>query len=94
MKPPCIQWVSRQSRRWLVVVILAAASFGLGFWASDRRMADKVDEAAQRRIGEFVRIADSLGILDRRRLEEVLASMTEGRDDTSQSERDPRRPRQ
>ena len=70
MKPPAIyQWFIR---RWLAAVILAAISFCLGFWISDRRLAKKVSESAQGQIKEFVMFCDRLGCLDRAKLDEAL----------------------
>ena len=87
-----IQWFSQQeNRRWLgVVILVAAASFWLGYWTSDRRLADKMDEAARRRVEEVLRIGDQLGFIDRKRLNEVLIIMSEERGDDSQSEHDHR----
>ncbi len=64
------QWFNR---RCLASVILAAAiSFLLGFWISDRRLAKKVSESAQGQVKEFVMFADSMGFIDRQKLEEAL----------------------
>ena len=59
-------------RRWLAAVILAAISFWIGYWASGHRFKVKVSESAQLQIHEFIEFADSLGFLDRQRLEEAL----------------------
>ena len=59
-------------RRWLATIILAAISFCLGYWFSDRRLDAKVSESAQGQVKEFVMFADSLGFLDRQKLEEAL----------------------
>jgi hypothetical protein len=41
-------------RRWLATIILAAISFCLGYWFSDRRLDAKVSESAQGQVKEFV----------------------------------------
>jgi hypothetical protein len=60
-------------RRGLFAVILAAAiSFWLGYWVSDRRLAKKVSESAQGQVKDFVMFADSMGFIDRQKLEKAL----------------------
>jgi membrane protein DedA with SNARE-associated domain len=59
-------------RRWLAAVILAAISFWIGYWVSDRRLAKKVSESAQGQVKEFVMFCDRLGCLDRAKFDEAL----------------------
>ena len=59
-------------RRWLFAVILAAISFCLGFWISDRRLEARASESAQLQIHEFIEFADGMGFLDRQKLDEAL----------------------
>lgn len=61
-----------------VVLAIAAcvASFGCGFWVSDRRLEDKVFEEGRRQIGEFVVNTARLGILDYDRLTELVEGGT------------------
>lgn len=59
-------------RRWLFAVILAAISFWIGYWVSDRRLAKKVSESAHGQVKEFVMFCDRLGCLDRAKLDEAL----------------------
>lgn len=63
------QWFNRP---WLASVILAAISFCLGFWVSDRRLNAKVSESAQLQIHEFIEFADGMGFIDRQKLEEAI----------------------
>jgi hypothetical protein len=63
------QWFNR---RWLAAVILAAISFWIGYWVSDRRLEARASESAQLQIHEFIKFADGLGFLDRQKLEEAL----------------------
>jgi hypothetical protein len=64
-------------RRWLSKPLLTAvacvACFSIGYWTSDRRLPGRVEG----RIAEFLQIADSLGIIDRKRLEEAIITMSE-----------------
>lgn len=61
-----------------VVLAIAAcvASFGCGFWVSDRRLESKAFEEGQRQLGEFAVNAARLGILDYDRLTELVESGT------------------
>ena len=68
-------------RRWLATIILAAISFCLGYWFSDRRLDAKVSESAQGQVKEFVMFCDRLGCLDRSKLDEALIEARAAMDD-------------
>jgi hypothetical protein len=77
---PACQWRRCQWCRcpWVFVVALAGAgSFALGYWVSDRRLETRAHELSQRRFGEFLLNADSLGIIDHGKLQEILQAGTE-----------------
>jgi hypothetical protein len=63
------QWFNR---RCLAAIILATISFWLGYWVGDCRLEARASESAQLQIHEFIEFADSLGCLDRDKLDEAL----------------------
>ncbi len=66
--------------RWRIALTFAAVvagAFLLGYWSSDHRIDNKVSEAADVRIKEFVQFCDAIGVLDKAALTEAIITASE-----------------
>jgi hypothetical protein len=68
--------VDSQKRRLHIVVLAMAcsASFTIGWWFNNYRLKDRVYAEGLLRFQEFIVFADELGIINRERLDEVIAA--------------------
>lgn len=57
-----------------LVLIACSLSFTLGWWANNRRLEGRAQEEGLRRFRELLIVADSQGIINRERLDEVVAA--------------------
>lgn len=64
-------------RSLVAAAVACIASFGLGFWVSGRRLESRALESGRRQVEEFVIFADSLGLIDRQKLEEAVITASE-----------------
>ncbi len=64
----------RQWRHHSLILIACSLSFTLGWWINNYCLKDRVCEEGMRRFQEFLIVADSQGIINRERLDEVAAA--------------------
>jgi len=56
-----------------VLLVAGAAALLIGYWLGTRRLDERAYEQGRAQLLEFVRIADSLGAIDRERLAALTA---------------------